>query len=154
MNLDDDKEHHVTTAAGYEYLHTENGSSTKVENRLGVEITPRERPFDRWLVEDRNRFEFRWVNDKYSTRYRNRLSVERDVLISGVKITPYASAEFFYSWESDSWDEEQYALGVQVPLHHVAQLQVYYLRQECTSCEPGDANIIGITLTWFLRNRL
>jgi hypothetical protein len=154
LNIDEDKEHHVTTAAGYEYLYTVDGPSTKVENRLGVEITPRTRPFARWLVEDRNRFEFRWVNDKYSTRYRNRLSVERDVVIDGVKLTPYASAEFFYSWGSDSWDEEQYSLGLQVPWRHLAQLQVYYLRQECTSCEPGDANVVGITFNWFLRNRL
>ena len=153
VNINQDKESKVTGGVGYEYVATDVPGNDKREDRLVLTVTPRARPAARWLVEDRNRFEFRWVNGKYSTRYRNRLTVEHDLKFSDFRMTPFAAVELYYSFSSGTLDEEQYSIGLQFPFHPVAMVEVYYLRQQCTSCEPGDANMIGLTANWYFGTR-
>lgn len=153
LNINPDKESRVVAGIGYEYLATEVPGSNKQENRIVLGITPRDRPAARWLLEDRNRLELRWVNGQYSTRYRNRLTLEHDMKFDGFRMTPYLSAELFFSFNSGTVNEEQYSLGLQFPVKDMAMLDAYYMRQQCTSCAPGDANIIGLTLNWYFHSR-
>ncbi len=149
VNIDSDKEHVLVAGVGYEYLETIQPGSTKRENRLAVEATPRFRPPLDLLVSDRNRVEFRWVNGEYSTRYRNRLTVERDVLIGELHVAPYASAEVFYDG-AKHWYEEQYAAGLQLPYKRSFKFSLYYLRQNCTTCSPAHLNVVGMTVDVYL----
>jgi len=151
VNINQDKESRVVFGTGYQYLWTEQDGATSYEDRAAVDVTPRVRPHARWLVEDRNRVEFRWVNGEYSTRYRNLLAVERDIRIDRFRFTPYVSGEFFYNGATQSWDEQQYAVGVQWPYRRVLMLQTYYLRQHTTSA-PDNVNVVGLTLNMHLRN--
>jgi len=151
-NIDPDKEHFLVAGVGYEYLETiQSGSPTK-ENRIAVQATPRVRPLAGFIVEDRNRVEFRWVNGEYSTRYRNRLTVERDFLLRELRFAPYASAEFFYD-PAKHWYEERYSGGLQLPYRRLFMLDLYYLRQNCTTCSPAHLNVVGMTLNFFVGNR-
>ena len=101
------------------------------------------------LVSDRNRVEFRWVSGEYSTRYRNRLTVERDFLIGELHVAPYASAEVFYEG-AKHWYEEQYAAGLQLPYRRSFKFSAYYLRQNCTTCSPAHLNVVGMTVDVYL----
>jgi len=153
VNINSDKESRVTAGLGFEYLWTDQEGTSTGEDRLVVLITPRWRPFSRWLLEDRNRLEFRWVDGDYSTRYRNRLSVERDFRVHQFRFTPYASAEIFYDFASGTVDEEQYAAGIQWPYRRILMVETYYLYQHSHSA-PHDVNVFGITLNLYLRNSL
>lgn len=153
INIDQDKEHYLVFGAGYEYLRTLQSGKPSSENRIIVEGVFRYRPPARFLLEDRNRVEFRWVNGQYSTRYRNRLTVERDFLVRDFHFTPYASAEAFYDGAKHSWNEEQYAAGVEWPYRRLLMLQTYYLRQNCTTCSPAHLNVAGLTLNFYFRNK-
>lgn len=116
-------------------------------------MTPRYRPLARWLLEDRNRVEFRWVDGSYSTRYRNRLTVERDLLVDRFRFTPYASAEIFYDFASGTLDMQQYSAGIQWPYRRLFMLETYYLYQHSSS-SPTSTSVFGITLNFYLRNAL
>ena len=153
ININSDKESRVTAGAGYEYLWTEQEGETTGEDRLVLAVTPRYRPFGRWLLEDRNRLEFRWVDGDYETRYRNRIAVERDLLVNHFRFTPYVAAEFFYSFSKDSWNEQQYSVGIQWPYRRIFMVETYYLYQH-TSSAPTSTNVFGITLNFYLRNGL
>lgn len=153
VNINSDKESRLVFASGYEYLWTEQEGSTSVEDRLLLVATPRYRPFGRWLIEDRNRVEFRWVDGDYETRYRNRLAVERDLLVGSFRFTPYVSAEFFYSFGNNSWDEQQYAVGIQWPFRRVFMVETYYLYQHTTKA-PTGTNVFGLSMNFYLRNGL
>ena len=153
VNIDPEKEHHLTFGGGYGHLRTIQSGKPKYENRLALEATFRYRPPAGFLLEDRNRVEFRWVNGQYSTRYRNRLTVQRDLGVGQFRFTPYASAEAFYHGPSHSWKEEQYAAGVEWPYKRLLRLQTYYLRQNCTTCSPAHLNVAGLTLSLFFRSR-
>ena len=148
--IDPDKDHFLVAAAGYEYLHTLQSGTAQHEDRIVIEATPRFRPPLEFLLADRNRVEFRWVNGDYSTRYRNQLRVERAFLLHNFRIDPYASAEFFYDVTKGSWNEEQYAAGFQVPYKGVLLVDLYYLRQDCDICSPEHLNVLGLTISVYL----
>ena len=147
-NIDPDKEHMLVFGGGYEFLHTTSGKP-QYENRLVLEAMPGFRPLSRFLVRDRNRVEFRWVNGVYSTRYRNSLSLDYDITAGKFRFTPYTSAEVFHDGAAGSWNKEQYTAGVEWPYRRVLKLETYYLRQNCTTCNPANLNVGGLTLNLF-----
>ena len=154
INIDSDKESRLVLNAGYEYLWTgQQGAATTAENRVLIVATPRYRPHGRWLLEDRNRLELRWVDGAYSTRYRNRLTVERDIRVHDFRFSPYVSAEVFYDFARDSWDEQQYAVGVAWPYRRIFMVRTYYLFQHC-NCAPDNVNVLGLALNVYFRNGL
>ena len=153
VNINSDKESRMVLGAGYEHLWTDQEGTSTAEDRIVFAVTPRYRPFSRWLLEDRNRLEFRWVDGNYSTRYRNRLAIERDLLVDNFRFTPYVSAEFFYAFDKDSWDEQQYAVGIQWPYRRLLMVETYYLFQH-TASAPDNTNVFGLTLNFYLRNGL
>jgi len=147
-NIDPDKEHLLVAGGGYENLQTVSGKS-KSENRMVLEGMPGFRPLSRLLVRDRNRVEFRWIDGVYSTRYRNELSAEYDLLIHHFRFSPYGCAETYYNGATASWNEEQYTAGVEWPVKRVLQIQTYYLRQNCSTCTPPHLNVAGLTLNFY-----
>jgi hypothetical protein len=153
VNINSDKESRVVAGLGYEYLWTDKEGTSTGEDRVILAVTPRYRPWARWLLEDRNRLEFRWVNGAYSTRYRNRLAVERDLLVHDFRLTPYVSAEIFYNFASGTLDEQQYAAGIQWPYRRLFMIETYYLFQHSHSA-PDNVNVFGITLNFYLKNSL
>jgi hypothetical protein len=112
--IDEEKKHHLVLGAGYEYLHTVQGTGTKIENRLLSEATPRVL-LKRVLLADRNRTEFRWVNGVYDFRYRNKLVVSDRLQVRDFRFTPYGSGELYYDRNHHSWNQNQYGFGVQFP---------------------------------------
>jgi len=151
-NIDPDKEHHLVFGGGYEFLRTIQSGKTKDEDRLDLDGTFGFRLPAEFLVRDRNRVEFRWVNGVYSTTYRNRVTAERDFLVRGFRFSPYGSAEFFYDGAKNSWNQEWYSAGVQWPCKRLLMLDTYYLRQNCPSCNPANLNVAGVTLNFYFRN--
>lgn len=151
-NIDPDKEHHFVVGGGYEFLRTIQSGKTKDEGRLVLEGEPGFRSPAGFLVRDRNRVEFRWVNGVYSTRYRNRLTVERDFLLHGFRFAPYGGAEVFYDGAENSWNEEWYTAGVQWPYKHLLMLDTYYLRLNCPTCNPANVNVAGVTLNFYFKS--
>jgi hypothetical protein len=151
-NIDPDKEHYLVVAGGYEFLQTKQTGKTKDESRVIVEAIPGFRPPGGFLVRDTNRVEFRWVNGVYSTRYRNKLDVERDFVTHGFRFTPYGSAEVYYDGATNSWNQENYAAGVQWPFKRLLMLDTYYQLQKCPTCKPPNANVAGVTFNVYFRN--
>jgi hypothetical protein len=87
-DIDINKEQHLVLGAGYQYSETIQSGSPSHENRMIAQLTPQHRPAAGFFLADRNRVEFRWVNGKYSTRYRNLLTVERGFQAQGVRLFP------------------------------------------------------------------
>lgn len=149
-SVDPDQEHAFVFAAGYEYLQTTQSGVTKDQDRLNVEGTFRNRPSRQFQLADRNRVEFRWIDGAYSTRYRNRLTAQWDFLAGTQRISPYASAEVFYTWgTADSWNEARYSAGATWQAGSGLALSLFYLRQDCWNCSAEHVNALGVDLTFF-----
>ncbi len=147
-----DKEHTILLAVGYEYLHTLASGKLKDEERINFDGTLARRPLSALLFRDRNRIELRWVNGSYSTRYRNQLSLDYDIVFRNYHFTPYGAVEVYYDGGKGLWNEQQYTAGCEWPYRKLLILQTYYLRQHCTTCNPVNVNAAGLTLNFYFGN--
>ena len=132
---------YLTFGVGYRYI----GNIDKPpENRGIVEVTARFPLPAKMQLSERNRADLRVIQGQFSWRYRNRITLERSFKIHEYSITPYARAEFYYNSQSDTWDKKIYQLGLNFPVHHRAELNPYYERQDNTS-KPNYVNAFGFT---------
>jgi Protein of unknown function (DUF2490) len=131
------------------------------EHRLLTEQTLRKLLPGDLLLSDRNREDFRFVNGDFSFRYRNRVSIEREVhVFKGRTITPYVSAEIFYDTRSSAWNRNRLAVGFEqslrrgplrkmlLPKRQVI-LDLYYMRQNDSRSEIQHVNAIGAALAFY-----
>lgn len=58
-DIDEENEHNLVLAGGYEYLHTNQNNQIKREHRIVLQPTAKYIPGAGVLVQDRNRIEFR-----------------------------------------------------------------------------------------------
>src|SRR5271169_2461980 len=149
LNIDPDKEHYLVFGGGYEFLRTTQSGIVKHENRVTIDVTPGFLLPVKILVRDRNWVELRWIDGTYSTTYRNMVTVERGLLIHGFRFSPFGSAEVFYDSPKHAWNEEWYTAGIQWPYKSLLMLETYYKRENCSTCNPTDWNVGGVTLHFY-----
>jgi hypothetical protein len=152
---------HVILRTGYRYG-TSLGSTDDPfkEHRLITEQTLRHLLPGNLLLSDRNREDFRFIDGDFSFRYRNRVTLERELyLFKGHTITPYISGEIFYDTRYHTWNRNRYAVGVQAalragPLRKLLMpkrqviLDLYYMRQNDSRSDIQHVNGIGAALAF------
>lgn len=135
---------YLTFRAGYRYRTSLTPGASVSENRGILDVTSRYLLPWHLVVSDRNRGEFRFVKGQaFSTRYRNRLQVQRDVKIGSFVCTPFVYDEIFYDTRYDQWTPNRYAFGVQVPIGQHVVLEPYYQRQDGNRSNPPHVNALG-----------
>ncbi|MCG3204612.1 MAG: hypothetical protein KCHDKBKB_01327 [Elusimicrobia bacterium] len=140
-----EKSKRISVRLGYAYLpDLVSGDPDLDEERALGEVTFRFPLGQAWLLTDRNRGELRFIGDVESTRYRNRLRLERNVAISRFRITPYANAEAFFESITDEWNQVDGTVGAEFPWHYQTILEFYCTWQFTRNLE--DDQIFGVTL--------
>ena len=135
---------YLTFRAGYRYRTSLTPGASVSENRGILDVTSRYLLPWHLVVSDRNRGEFRFVKGQtFSTRYRNRLQVERDFKFGSFVCTPFVYDEIFYDSRYDQWTPNRYAFGVQFPVGPHVVLEPYYLRQDGNRSNPPHVNVLG-----------
>jgi hypothetical protein len=145
QSLADDRRQPLQVRLGYRYQETIGDKGLSVQNRLIAELT------FRWALAglttaDRNGFDFRWTNGEYSTRYRNRLMIERPVKTRGYEWTPYGDVEAAYTFSNDRWSYVKYEAGVQLPVLRHLTAEVYGGLQNSWTSQPDQVYAFGLTL--------
>ena len=119
------------------------------EHRGIAELTARlPLPASFWLA-GRARVDFRDVDGKHSTRYRSRLTLEREMLVSGTAIAPNVSAEFFYDSRFDEWNRQRYQAGAEVVLNPHWRIEPYLTRQDDRRSQPEHVNALGVAVKYY-----
>lgn len=145
--LEEDRTQPLQFRLGYRYAETTDKSGLSVQNRLLFEVTFRQT----WLgvvTADRNGFDFRWTNGVYSTRYRNRLQLERTVAIHDYDLTPYANAEVAYQFSDARWSYVKYEAGLQLPVLRHFTAEAYWGYQISWTSSPSPISAVGLTLVF------
>jgi hypothetical protein len=141
---------YLTFRGGYRYRAGLTNNDRTSENRGIIELTPRYRLPWQVVIIDRNRGEFRFIKGQsFSTRYRNRLWLERDFRCGWLKFTPYVYGEFFYDTRYDLWTPTRYAFGTQFPIGAHVELEPYYLRENGSHSNPPHVNAFGFKLNLY-----
>jgi hypothetical protein len=142
---------YLTLRAGYRYQASLTSGHSGSENRSIIEVNSRYRLPWQLVISDRNRGDFRFIKGQpFSTLYRNRLRLERDISHGWLNCTPYVYDEIFYDTRYDRWTRNQYALGVQFPVGPYVVLEPYYLRQNSSRSNPAHIDAFGFKLNLYL----
>ena len=142
---------YVSVSPNYLHIGMQPFSGRRVwENRLVLPVQIRFNVGD-FRLSDRNQFERRLRNNGVkTTRYRNRLQIERAVGPDGLGLSLFVADEVFYDWSVDRWVRNRFSVGgIKVFNKHFTQ-DFYYLRQNDGVSIPGDLNVIGTTLRFRL----
>ncbi len=126
------------------------------EHRGIIELTPRFYLPHNIIVSDRNRVDLRWIDgEDFSTRYRNRLTVEREFRSRRRVFSLYAEVEVFNDSRYEGWDRVTYDVGIQLPFEGApllrsdtvqragTVLEFYYLYQDDKRNPDNTLNAIG-----------
>jgi hypothetical protein len=153
---------HLIFRTGYRYGTSLGDSDDPFkEHRLITEQTLRKMLPGELLLSDRNREDFRFVDGDFSFRYRNRVTIEREIhLFKERTITPYASAEIFYDTRHNAWNRHRFAVGFQQSLRRgplrkmllpksQVILDLYFMRQNDSRSDIQHVNGIGAALAFY-----
>jgi hypothetical protein len=133
---------------GYRYASSFSGTDSFQEHRGILEGTARlPLPYGFTLV-DRNRGDLRLVNGEYSSRYRNRIRLERETHFGPMTLLPYISVEGWYDTRFNAINRFRYAAGFEIPIRTIV-FDLYYLRQEDTLTNPRHSNVLGIAINFY-----
>lgn len=142
-NPDVFRDKYLTIRAGYRYQTGLTNGNSSTGNIGIIELTSRYLLPWQLVISDRNRGDFRFIKGQaFSTRYRNRFRVERDIKHGDFLFTPYVYDEIFYDTRYDGWTPNRYAVGVELPACQHFIFDLYYMRQNGGS-NPSHLNVFG-----------
>ena len=146
-DADWERERYLWVRIGYQLLGNlddrENGFT---EHRGILELTARALlPFDVSLV-SRGRVDLRDLDGEFSTRFRYRLGIERELTMGGVPLVPYARAEVFYDTRFGAWNRQLYQAGVEIEITKRWRVEPSYARQEDQRSSTAHVNRVGLAL--------
>jgi hypothetical protein len=143
-----ERERYAWARVGYDYLWAPGGEQSH-EHRGIVEVTGRVRlPGGLWAI-NRARVDLRDKNGEQSSRYRDRVTLERETALFGLETIPYASVEFLYDTRYDAWSEQRYQLGLEAVLDPRWRLESYYQRKEDQRSAPAHTHAIGLVVRYY-----
>jgi hypothetical protein len=139
--------------AAYTYLEAEAGSSElKYQHRLELEALPRWK-FGRININNRDRFEFRWIEGKGSDngRFRQLWEFEFPFKAKSKPLAFYCSNEFFLDCKARTINENQVVpAGIVIPLSRRSSLKVFYMLQSRKKDTWSSSHILGTHLSFAL----
>jgi hypothetical protein len=148
FDLDDAKSRPLVFTAGYRYLAAPGSPST---NRMELTATSHFPAKPGLLLSDRNRSDLDWSNGSFNWRYRNKLEIEKSVVIRSYHPSPYASVEVYYESQYQKWSTTEIYAGCLFPIRRRLEFDAYYEHQNNTGKSPNrQLEGIGLKLNIFL----
>ena len=135
-----------STGMNYTYINFKSQGEFKYQHRVELEFNPQVKIADRIMVKNRNRLEYRWIENKGddNTRSRHRLEFNFPLNLSIAK-SFYASNEFFYDFRNDKYNENRgIPCGLKFKIHDRASMKLFYMVQSKRSADKWSTNhVIG-----------
>jgi hypothetical protein len=147
FDLDDSKSRLLVLETGYRYI---TAPGEPGESRL-IEAATFNFPLSGgFFLSDRNRFELDWKNSVFTWRYRNKLTVDRTVVIGTYHFIPYIAAEPFYESQYSKWSTTSLYAGFLWPIGKHVQFNTYYEHDNNTGKAPNQqVNSAGLALNLY-----
>lgn len=147
FQLDQSKSRPLTFRFGYRYMPAIDGPT---EHRVIMEATPRYPLIRGVLLTNRNRCDLRFIDGKFSWRYRNRLAAERTFTLKSVRFAPYARVEAFYDSNYEKFSRVSFDVGSTFPIGRHTELEGYYQHQNDTGKSPNrQLDGLGLVLNLY-----
>ncbi|MGZ4165068.1 MAG: DUF2490 domain-containing protein [Tumebacillaceae bacterium] len=143
-DLDKSKSRVLVLSFGYRYVPSFHAAAV---NRVITQATFNLPLKDKLLISDRNRGELNFSNGTMDWRYRNRLTMQRQIAVHSYHVTPYASAEFYYDDKYHKWSSTALFAGALFPIKKYFQFDPYYEHENNTGKKPNQQiDALGVIL--------
>ena len=109
-------------------------------------------PWD-MLLTQRNRFEWRWRNGVFQSRYRPKLTVERGFETDFLTFTVYTYGEYFVNMNTENPDVFRLALGWEVKASKHLSFETYYVHQFDNGKNVKALDAMGLALKIYLKHK-
>jgi hypothetical protein len=150
FRLDESKNRLLHVRVGYRYLPSFGGAPD--ENRGVLEFTARYPLVRGVLVSSRNRFDLRFIDHEYSWRFRNRLSIEKELSIGRLRMNPYLRGEIYYDSQFHEWSRTEAIVGAAFPINRRWETEAYFDVQNNTGKSPStQIYALGLVLNIYFR---
>jgi hypothetical protein len=152
LELDATRAKRISIRVGYRYKRSLNTGTPVNENRPTAEFTLRWMFPGDFLMSNRARGEFRFVNGVYSWRYRDLIKFDKEIQVRHYAFTAYTSAEAFYDSGPNQWNRFRFTGGMLFPLGKRFAFEPYYTYQISPHSQPRGLNALGLALQLQLFN--
>ncbi len=120
------------------------------EDRGILEASPRYPLAWKVFATDRNRGELRWAGGAFSWRYRNRLTLEREVPIRSYTVLPYLRGEGYFDSRYSKWSATAICGGLVFPMKKHAEIESNFEYMNQTGAKPNrQVGTFGLTLSLY-----
>ncbi len=134
----------LSLRGGYRHALALDGSSFR-ENRGLMEQTIHLTVPARLGLDLRTREDLRWLDTGFSARFRERVTLHRDIDLVGYRLTPYFSAEVFFDTRYDQLNRYRLTVGASLPVKAPLSLEPYLTRQTDFIPSLQNTNALGLT---------
>lgn len=144
---------HLTFLTGYTRILSRQPVTARrtLEHRLNFAATVRFPKLEKLIITDRNLVERRLFDSRpNTTRYRNRLQVERPFRVGNFPLQLFVSDEVFYDSGTKAWSRNRFTIGGGHSFNKHFTGELYYMRQSDGRSRPGDLHVVGTSLRFRL----
>lgn len=100
------------------------------------------------------RIEYRIFKEESYWRWRQKFDIRKPILISEKKFTPYLSNEFFYSFNSNTLNQNWFTAGINTPINATITIEFYYrLTSKKSLGNWKYDNVMGTTFSYLLNHK-
>ena len=121
----------------------------RAEDRGIVALHAKNTPFADVWVEARGRADLRWIDGRYSTRYRFRLEATREFTVLEHAVVPYFNFEWFRDTRYDGLSRTLAQGGAELTFSERFRTELYLARQEDRRPSPATLNAFGVVAKWY-----
>jgi hypothetical protein len=147
FGLDDAKSRPLVFTAGYRLLATPGSPLT---NRMELTATSHFATKPGLLLSDRNLSDLDWSDGRFKWRYRNKIEIEKRLVIRSYHPAPYSSIEVYYESQYQKWSTTEVYLGCLFPIRKRFEIDSYYEHQNNTGKSPNhQLHGIGLKLNMY-----
>jgi len=100
-------------------------------------------------VEARVRADLRWLGGDYSTRYRFRIEVNRELTVAGHTVVPYINAEWFYDTRYSGWSRTLVQAGPEITVNKNFRYEIYLAWQADRLPRHESLSALGVVAKWY-----
>jgi len=138
---------------GYSYSDAPPSDKRKVVNTLETETNNNFLLPAEFVLQTRNRLDWRWVNGDFQPIYRPRLKFIRNLRTEYLTFNLYAWSEYFFYLNDNSQDRLRIAVGTVIKVLKVMDFETYFLHQFQNKQYVAPLNAIGIQLDFYFKNK-
>jgi hypothetical protein len=121
----------------------------RAEDRGVAALYAKDTPFADLWIEARTRADLRWIDGKYSTRYRFRLEANREFAVLEHAVLPYVNFEWFRDTRYDALSRTLAQAGVELTFSERFRTELYFARQEDRRPSPSTLDAFGVVAKWY-----